>query len=189
MMERFEDYATNFDMNAETQSADSLYPFGQYYTPPPELYSKDEKSDDQKVEEERIYPLGREIYVQPSLFQGQMRVDIRQWDNEGRRTKKGISLPIPCWLTLLGLTKTIQQTLDRIKGKETVREFFQLTNNVFVTLQSPLWIVDIRYWYKSEDGTLKPGWRGISLRLNEYSKLIHCASTIEQDLDSLLQNV
>ena len=188
------EFATStFVMNAEKKTLDYSYPPLNQNERVKAQQMKDDKTEkiedktEKTEEEEMIYHLGRHNHIQPNLYQGQMRVDIRHWDRDGRRTKKGISLPIPCWQALLRLTESIQHIADRIKEKEVISNYFDLSNDVYVTLTSPLWIVDIRNWYMAEDGTLKPGWRGIALRFNEFSKLLEYASSIEHNLDTLLQ--
>lgn len=128
--------------------------------------------------------LGRNIAAEPTQFQGQQRVDIRQWTDGGERTRKGISLPRAYWQMLVAGKQQIQDVMKRMRQTQNVNEGFSLGGDVYVTIKSPLWLVDIRYWYTSQDGMLKPGRRGISLKFPEFHNLMEYAKEIGKTLDS-----
>lgn len=128
--------------------------------------------------------LGRGIKVEGCSFRGELRVDIRDWTKEGQRTKKGISLPNTSWKELLRSKQLILNTIEQMKDKPPVNECFHLGNDIFATIKSPYWLVDIRYWYKTDDGSLKPGRRGTSLKFPEFNKLMEFTPAIEQALES-----
>lgn len=134
--------------------------------------------------EPTLHLLGRNISAEATHFQGQLRVDIRQWTRDGERTRKGISLPLPCWQKLVAGKHQILDVVKRMRRKASVNEGYSLGGDVYVTIKSPLWLIDVRYWYKAEDGMLKPGRRGIALKFPEFFKLMEDASVIGKTLDS-----
>lgn len=129
-----------------------------------------------------IHALGRDIQVEPTIFEGQLRVDMRHW-TDGRRTKRGLSLPIQSWQGLINSKQHIRELMNEVKDKHAVQESIQLGKDVFVNIKSPLWIVDIRQWYEADDGSLKPGRRGVALRFPEFNKLMDLAPMIGHSLD------
>lgn len=139
-------------------------------------------------EEPTLYLLGRDIQAEPTVFKGQPRVDIRQWTKDGLRTRKGISLPLACWQMLIAGKHQIQDVMKRMRQQK-VNEGYHLGGDIYVTIKSPLWLIDIRYWYKGEDGMLKPGRRGISLKVPEFSKLMADAAVIGRTMESMLVRI
>ena len=132
-----------------------------------------------------LYELGRDIKAEPTIYEGILRVDIRHWKKDGTRSTKGISLPAQCWYAVVNGCYHIQNALNEMKAKQPVDACFHVGNLVYVSIKSPLWLVDIRYWYKAEDGTLKPSRRGISLKFKEFNKLMEHADDIRKRLEAI----
>ena len=82
------------------------------------------------------------------------------------------------------MQQQLQSDITRLKQHAIVCETYHLGEGVYTTIKSPLWLVDIRSWYLSEDNTLKPCRKGIALKFDEFSKLMECSAQIEQWLDT-----
>jgi hypothetical protein len=137
-----------------------------------------------------VLPLGRGINAEPKTYEGLLRVDIRHWTDENIRTRKGISLPLQCWQELLNTKPQVQEAVEKMKQNQAVCECYHLGNSVYATVNSPLWIVDIRYWWKDQqDGVLKPGRRGIGLKFPEFSELMDYTCIINEKLTALQQQM
>ena len=134
-----------------------------------------------------LFHLGRDIRAEPTIYENLLRVDIRTWDKNGSRTRKGISLPEDCWTSLLMQKDKILQAVTSMQQKEQVQVQFCLGREVYVSIRSPLWLIDIRYWYQDPEGTKKPSRRGISLKFDEFNKLLNVSHDITQELSKLKQ--
>jgi hypothetical protein len=133
-----------------------------------------------------VLHLGRDINVEPTLVQGQLRVDIRKWGDDGIRTRKGISLPVQCWQELIKCRQQLEENMEKMRDDQEVSDCCVLGDDIYATIKSPLWIIDIRNWYKSAECTfVKPGRRGIALKFPEFSKLMDYSGIIAQKLSGL----
>ena len=132
-----------------------------------------------------LHLLGRDINAEPTTYKGTRRVDIRQWTKDGVRTRKGISLPLPCWQNLIAGRDQIQDVVRRMRHAQKTNEVFDLGDDVHVSIKSPLWLVDIRYWYTGKDGEPRPGRCGIALKFPEFNNLMTAAAQIGKSLNSL----
>ncbi len=103
-------------------------------------------------------------------WKGELRVDIREW-NEGKPTKKGISLTLSRW-------KILVENFDEIdESKKEGRQFGQhLGGNVYCELK-PNGHVDIRKYWKPADESV-PTKKGIYLRPDEYAELKKVAGDV-----------
>ena len=141
-------------------------------------------------EDVNLFELGRDIKAEPTIFEGTLRVDIRQWDKvSGARTTKGISLPAQCWIEVLNGCQHINSAVKQMKAKHPVNAWLHLGNLVYISVKDPYWMIDIRYWYQAQDGTIKPTRRGISLKFHEFNKLMGHADEIGKKLEGIQNNI
>jgi hypothetical protein len=122
-------------------------------------------------EHRSLFDLGRGLHVEACLYQGTQRIDVRVWDDEGKRTKRGISLTIEQWVALLEDADKLDADLDRVKSGEGLHSSYCLGESVFVSITSPYRVLHIRRWY-TDNGELKPGRQGITLRIPEWRHLV-----------------
>jgi hypothetical protein len=124
--------------------------------------------------------LGNNRYVKVCDWNGELRVDIREW-NEGKPTKKGISLPLSRWKNLVNIFDQIDE------AKKGGIQFGQhLGGNVYCHLKSGY--VDVRKYWKPA-GESVPTKKGIFLRPDEYSELKVVAAevgTVLPELDGVV---
>ena len=98
-------------------------------------------------------------------------------------TRKGVRLPLPRWATLKGIVDVVNEKIALVKDE--VETFYQchIGGNVYVTVKSPYWVVDIRhYWMPSNGKKVLPGAKGVSLKLDEWGKLTACFKDLEEVL-------
>ena len=134
--------------------------------------------------------IGQTVRVQARYFKGKPLIDIRHWvakrDGSLIPTKKGIALSPMRWMSLISLAERIEDTLEKIKKGETVKERYPVSGPVFVQMSSPFWTVHVREWFKDpKDGAVKPGCKGIMLKHGEWAKLMQCSSAIYTNMPEL----
>lgn len=122
--------------------------------------------------------LGNNRYVQVCEWKGELRVDIREW-NENKATKKGISLTLMRYKNLVDLLEFADQA---IQGKEFYKR--HLGGNVYVSIEEGSVCVDIRQYWKPEE-VLVPTKKGLCLRPAEYTRLKELLPEIGQTLPEL----
>ena len=125
--------------------------------------------------------LGNGRYVQVTEWKGEMRVDIREWDND-LPTKKGVSLSLMQYKNLLaGIETFIDPAM-----KENKNEMFNLGANVFMKVRKNNPCVDIRqFWKPPQHSEAVPTKKGICLRPSEYAALKTFIPEIEKLLPEL----
>jgi len=132
--------------------------------------------------------LGNDKKIRLAEWQGEKRVDIRQWTPH-HPTKKGISIPLHRYLILRDSINDINGAIECLqKGEDT---FFKrhLGGNVYIHVKTPYTGVDIRQWYLPEDEKdIKPG-KGIFLKINEWKELCNVNECIEDFCPELKQTV
>lgn len=121
------------------------------------------------------FDVGRDIQLRAVYYNGQPRIDIRHWPQEGagvrRPIKKGIPLSLQRWLSLLCYKDTVQKLMRDVRSKATpVSSRIRVSGPVHITVESPYHCVNIREWYMEEE-ELKAGAKGIVLRFSEWEKV------------------
>ena len=86
---------------------------------------------------------------------------------------------------MLSQYEDIKEAIQEVKDHEGIEQYLDIGNDVYVSIRSPLWLIDIRYWYSAEDGTMKPKRCGISLRFREFDKLMNYSLQINEGLASV----
>jgi hypothetical protein len=125
--------------------------------------------------------LGNERFVRVCEWKGEIRIDIREYQN-GAPTKKGISLPLGRWKILSNDTIVIDEALE----KKTERSL-HLGGNVYCKVAENNVCVNIRqYWCPpDQDGSIFPTKKGICLRPAEYIKLKEAMKDIGEAVPEL----
>ncbi len=129
-----------------------------------------------------LFNIGRGLHVEATHYNGRPRIDIRIWNQEEEmkmRTRKGISLTLSQWETLLKYRHHIDGDFDRLREKTPVDSSYNLGEDTYATLTSPYRVINIRQWYRADDGVLKPGRKGITLRFSEWEHIIHLQHQLE----------
>ena len=125
----------------------------------------------------------REYCKQQSLLvpknNGTVYIDLHQRDfDTGKRTEKGLLLTWDQWLALTTVASHLEDTFVRLKAGEPIHLSEPLGDEVYVSIDTPYPVFNIRRWYKDSDGTLKPGREGITLRETEWSHLLNISHLI-----------
>ena len=122
--------------------------------------------------------LENERYVQVNEWKGEMRVDIREWQDD-QPTKKGISLPLMRWKNLV---YQIEYVYKALQNKQSYG--YHVGGNVFCGIDENIVCVDIRqYWKPNEE--VVPTKKGICLRPKEYNRLKELIPSIGKALPEL----
>ena len=108
--------------------------------------------------------LGNDRYVQVCEWKSELRVDLREWENDAP-TKKGISLILMRWKNLVDAFEYADQGLQ---NKEAYKA--HLGGNVYICIGTGSVCVDIRQFWKPENEVI-PTKKGLCLRPGEYQRL------------------
>ena len=111
-------------------------------------------------------------------WNGNTRFDIREW-NSGYPTRKGVSLPTLRWVSLTYATRFIDEALADLSKNREVKFEYHIGGNVYVTVDSPYRLVDIRQRFVDEEGVLRPTRRGVKLRLKEWASLKEAVEAVK----------
>jgi hypothetical protein len=122
--------------------------------------------------------LGNGRYVQVVEWKGELRVDMREW-NENIPTKKGISLTLMRWKNWVDYVESVDEALVEKKAYNS-----HLGGNVYCTIDEGSKCVDIRQYWKPEE-TVVPTKRGLCLRPSEYKVLKDMVPEINKTIPEL----
>lgn len=129
--------------------------------------------------------LGDDVRMQIFLQENDYSVDIRKWATvEGQKTatRKGIRMSLGCFVRLVWLQDTVQDRLDKIKSGEKVDEKILVGGPVFIQMSSPFLTVHVREFYTNGENKIKPGRRGIVMKLRQWQKML----TLARELDDVI---
>ena len=122
--------------------------------------------------------LGNDRYVQVNEWNGELRVDIREWKDD-RPTKKGISLTLMRWKNFVDQLEYVDKALENKQSYGS-----HLGGNVYCNIGERSVCVDIRQYWKPVDNVV-PTRKGMCLRPAEYVKLKEHVLEIGQSLPEL----
>ena len=95
--------------------------------------------------------LGNYRYVQTTEWNGEPRIDVREWETHGDKripTRKGISLKLQRWKLLVEAFDCLDKALE-----EKPKYSSHIGGNVFVSVRTDSVCVDIRqYWIPFKKG-------------------------------------
>jgi len=133
------------------------------------------------------FDLGDGLYVQVMHYNGEPRIDLRQWfytsDGEQKPTRKGIRLTSTSWLKLLGENEHLVADISNVKMRRSVNKRYPLGSDVYATITSPRWVVDLYLWYMGGYRELRRGWSGLSLKFSQWRKLMELSNRITRLID------
>jgi len=123
------------------------------------------------------FALGNDRRVNVCEWEGEKRVDMREWVNE-KPTKKGISLTLNRWKNFVHVVENIDQALQKGTAYQ-----YHLGGNVYCTVKEGNPCVDLRQHWKPADQVV-PCKKGLCLRPSEYrilkEAIPHIASAIPE---------
>ena len=122
--------------------------------------------------------LGNDRYVQVNEWKGELRVDIREWQDD-KPTKKGISLTLMRWKNLIDQLEYVDKALQ-----DKHSYWCHLGGNVYNNIGEGNVCVDIRQFWKPEN-EIVPTKKGLCLRPQEYVQLKELVPEIGKCLPEL----
>ena len=122
--------------------------------------------------------MGNEQYVEVTEWKGELRVDLRQWQ-DGKPTKKGISVTLMRWKNWVECISYLDEALQNKKAYSC-----HLGGNVYCDLGDDSVCVDIRQHWMPEEKVV-PTKKGLCLRPLEYQRLKELVPLIGQALPEL----
>jgi len=128
-----------------------------------------------------MYKIGDTRLVSTRTLCGAGSVLIREEDGS-----KCIELAPLCWTALEKEFDNINEAVSQLHEKKYVKYFKHIGANWYVSVTTGFWCVDLRKFYTSKDGELRPKREGIALRLNEWSQVCNLRDQLNDDMNVLL---
>ena len=118
------------------------------------------------------FTLPQDVLVEITSWKGERRVDFRQLDANGYRTKFGIALNLSRFKNLLMCMDSLNNNFaEVVKGRDVDFEM-HLGGNIYTYVKSPFTCVQIRAKY-SKDGDMRYSYfKGISLKQDQWNSLV-----------------
>lgn len=95
-------------------------------------------------------------------------IDLRIVENDDQPSRKGQRLSLSRWKNLINNIEDIEKEVESMKNKEDVDYRLHLGGNIFVSIKTPYWCVNLR---KFRDGTI-PTHEGLSLKFGQWQHMI-----------------
>ena len=119
-----------------------------------------------------LLDLGNHIKVEVCNYKDDIRVDLRKWTSwDLRRTKCGFFFNEVGWWRFVDQIDFIQGAMDMLRRGGYVNVFHEVAEGIYATLQSPRKVVDLRLFYTTDDGLLKPTSHGVRLTFEQFDLL------------------
>ena len=117
-------------------------------------------------------------------WQFEVRIDVRTWeDNFKFPNKKGLSLTLPRWKTLLSYQEDLTKAL---KDKSCDKVQYHLGGGQFATVNPEYTGLDLRqYFVPAGTVNVHPTRKGILLSEGEWTNLLSCVSQIKEAVPEL----
>ena len=129
-------------------------------------------SDDLMLMNSTNVYLPRNVRMELTTFRGEERIDIRQRDSSGCRTKIGVALNLPRFKTMTLYLKELEAALEStLKGLQVDYER-HLGGDFYVYVKSPFQCVQIRQKYLKDGQMRYSAFRGISLKCDQFNSLV-----------------
>jgi hypothetical protein len=74
-------------------------------------------------------------------------------------------------MSLVFVSDRVDASIEDVKNQKPVDFEYHLGGNVYVSVVSPYWLVDIRQRFQDSEGKLRPTARGIKLKFREWQNL------------------
>ena len=133
--------------------------------------------------------LSKDKRVSASVWNVEIRVDIRVWENHHKcPTKKGVSLPLARWKTLINNLDMLSEALDKEeRGELTEETSLHLGGGQYASVKPGYRHIDLRqFWIPDESsGELRPTRKGVTLKRAEWDKLLAVISEINASIPEL----
>jgi len=108
-------------------------------------------------------------------------VIIEEVDNSKR-----VELSNNCWTALEKEFDSIGEAVKELCDKKYVKYFKHIGDGWYVSVTTGFWCVDVRKFYTTKNGDLKPKREGIALRLSEWSQVRDLRDQLNDDMSLLL---
>ena len=122
-------------------------------------------------------------------FNGQTRVDIRQYQKYGNKiypTKSGIHLSGSQFVNLLDLLKEIDQDVTEVRNKKAQNFKYHIGDEIYVTASDGFEKVHIRLYYKNLDMSIAlPTKVGVALKFEEWDALLKLIEEVQERIKLL----
>jgi len=128
-----------------------------------------------------MYKIGETRQVTIRTLRGAGSVIVKE-ENGSKR----IELPLACWTALEKEFDNINEAVKQLHEKKYVKYFKHIGGGWYVSVTTGFWCVDLRKFYTSKEGDLKPKREGIALRLNEWSRVCDLRDQLNDDMNMLL---
>ena len=113
-------------------------------------------------------------------WENNLRFDLREY-KEDQPTRRGISMPILRFISLMHHEEVIGTALGRVMANDkTLDEKFHIGGNLFVSVKAPYWLVDIRQNFMDSESQIRPTRKGLKLRVQEWNKLTTTFEAVKQ---------
>jgi hypothetical protein len=110
---------------------------------------------------------------------GDSAMTLIQYDNaEGTGVPKQLALTLQRWLNLVCNEGLVTRALKDVQNGDTIKEELPLGGGFHAVVESPYWSVNIRRYYKKQDGSLGYTPDGLCLNWREWSKLIDAGTEL-----------
>ena len=120
------------------------------------------------------------------IWNGEVRIDVRAWENFP--TKKGLSLTLPRWKTLLTYEDELTTALGQARcGQLNNKVQHHLGGGQFATVSPVSPTLDLRQYFMPDDlmKQILPTKKGVVLTRDEWDNLISCIQEINEAVPEL----
>jgi len=144
------------------------------------------KTDDGCRYENKI---GQSLYVSVNEFDGEIYIHIRKFvetSNKKYPTKTGAALTLIRWKEFISHISEIESSVEKLSTTEDVQFLQHLGGNWNVSVNKEFVSVDIRkYWLPEGRDDTVPTRKGISLKVQEFRKLVESFDDIKEKIPEL----
>ena len=127
---------------------------------------------------------GKDVFAEPTIFQNEVRLDIRRWDSAGFRLKEGISIPFKVWKSLMQNRARIMISSRKAKNRQIYDEPTNLEDSILLRYTPNG--VDIRKLYQNQSGEFCVSmYKGLLLDFDQMEQLNQKATKLTLQLADL----
>ena len=128
--------------------------------------------------------LGDDVRMEVFKQGDEYSIDIRRWTLDEHQklkpTKKGLRLSLQCFIRLLRLRDDAQDMINKMKAGEHVDERVLVGGPVYMKINSPFITIHLReYYLDEEEKKIKPGRRGIILKMRQWQQMLAAAAVMD----------
>ena len=124
-----------------------------------------------------MYAIGETRTLSTSNVSGDVHVVISDFVG-GQRVQFNPS----CWSAFRSEVENIEEAVKQLSNRQYVKYFCHIGDNWYVSVTTGFRCVDIRRFYTTVNGQLKPKREGIALRLDEWKNLLASVPVMDADL-------